>query len=144
MKINKILPFLAFFYISLFFLVSCNGWFFTDSVDCDNCYSQKPQNADIVVRLTINDSQQAVPIVIYKGKIDGDIVLSVDTAYSNLYYYYAQIGTEYSVSAKYERGDSTIIAVGATTMKTRLTAEACEDACYYIKDNIIDLRLVNF
>ena len=49
---------------------SCDEKIFTGNVNCDECYSEKPDEADLVIDLTINYKYPVVLITIYYGDIE--------------------------------------------------------------------------
>ena len=125
-------------------LSSDNGdFFFKDSEDCscrnkDTVYTVEPENAEITLRVSINDENRQVKVEIHDGSITGGIVREYLTDKSRIVDS-LPLGT-YTYAAKYcKGGDSVIVPVHA-----RLSAEGHECNgfyCYEIINNVIDLGL---
>ncbi len=122
-------------------LISCGEKIFTGDVDCNNCYTEKPDFADLVIDLSINSKYPAVPVIIYTGDVEGNNVLITDTAYVSPYYAYVKVGRKYSVKAEYKSPEKTIYTVNGTRLKTLTVTDACDQSCYVIENEEIDARL---
>lgn len=125
-------------------LSSDNGdFFFKDSEDCscrnkDTVYTVEPENAEITLRVSIDNENPEVKVEIHDGNLNGKIVkefLSKERRIVDS----LPLGT-YTFAAKYcKGGDSVIVPVHA-----RLFAEGHECNgfyCYEIINNVIDLGL---
>lgn len=123
--------------IPLLFLSSCNF----HEVDCETCYQIEPDSSDLVVYVTINKQNLKVPLVIYKGKREDNVVDWVDTAYDATYYLYVLLNEYYTVEATYKNGHKTIIAVDGDKIKKRTSYSDCDTTCYYITGGYVDCRL---
>jgi len=121
--------------------VSCGEKIFTGDVNCEECYTEKPDNVDLIIHVTINSEFPEVPIVIYSGNIEDNQVIQVDTVYESPYYSYVAAGKRYSVKAKYEKDDATLFAVDGTKPKVLRVTDACDSECYVIEDVTLDVRI---
>lgn len=122
-------------------LFSCEEKTYYGSVDCSECYQIKPDSADLVVKVTINDIYQEVPLTFYRGNIEDGEIEYVDTAYWTTYYLWVPVNKDFSVKAEYKRGYTTIYAVDATEIEVLKVPEACDEVCYIVDDEVIDVRL---
>jgi hypothetical protein len=128
--------------ILIFFLfASCDNVF----VDCENydysdCDQVEPADGELKVELTINNENQSVPVVIYKGNFeDRDTIL--DTLISeNQLRYYLPVDRSYSVAATYFSGNKTIVAVDGDRMEKK-SRKVCSATCWRVKGNNLDVRL---
>jgi hypothetical protein len=122
---------------------SCGEKLFTSNVDCEECYAEKPENVDLIVYVTLNDEFQEVPIVIYRGDVEDDQIVQVDTVLEdeNPYYLYVPVGKRYSVKAKYEKDDATLYVVDGTKPKVLKVTDACDTECYVVEDVTLDARI---
>ena len=128
----------------LIFLVSvasCDREVFNFNINCDECDSEKPDSAELVVRITINDENPYVQLVFYKGRIEEGVVEWIDTAFAANLYLLSPVGEYYAVKASYKKDGKTIIAVDGDKLKTRLVTDVCERDCWIIKGGILDVRL---
>lgn len=111
------------------------------NVDCDECTYSKPDSADLIIDISINEENPFVPLVFYRGKIEDGVFEYADTAYSEVFYVYSPVDEYYSVKAFYKKGEQTIIAVDGDKMKTSLVSDVCDYDCYIVKGGTLDVRL---
>lgn len=120
---------------------SCGEKLYYGDVDCSECYRVRPDSADLVVHLTLNDIYQKVPLTFYRGNIEGGLVEYVDTAYLNPYYLWVAVERDYSVKAEYSRGNTVVYAVDGTTIEVLKVPDACDVECYIISGETLDVVL---
>lgn len=113
--------------------VACNDYLGIN-VDCDDCWSVKPDSADLIINLTINNHHREVPIRVYRGNIESGQVDWIDTVRETPYYLYSAIDQYYSVAAEYKVDGKTIIAVDGDVMKAKDATSSCEFECWIVVD----------
>ena len=131
-------------FLTIFLIIiiySCDQEVFVFDVNCDECTILKPDSADLIVHVTINEDNPYVPLVFYKGVIDDSIVDWVDTTRDETLYLYSEIDEFYSVEAKYKNGDKTIIAIDGDKLKASRVSDVCDADCWIVKGGILDVRL---
>jgi hypothetical protein len=125
-------------------LSSDNGeFFFRDSEDCsctnkDTVYTQKPDKAEVTIRVTVNGENPEVRVEVHEGSLEGRTVREIVSKTSRI--------TDslplsvYTYVAKYKKGgDSIIVPVHA---KLSADGHECNGYyCYEIVNNVIDLSL---
>lgn len=112
--------------------------------DCDECYQEEPLWGDIYVQLTINDENDFVPLVIYRGSVEDNNIEYVDTAFEEEYYLDVPLNKYYAVKAEYLEGSDTIYAIDGDEIKTKLNTDDCDQECYVIKGGNFDVRMKKF
>ncbi|HEX2394730.1 MAG TPA: hypothetical protein VHI78_05250 [Bacteroidales bacterium] len=122
-------------------LTSCDEKIFTGNVNCDECYVEKPGNADLVIDLTINNKFSAVPVTVYYGDAEDNRIVVIDTAYTTPYYLYVPVDRKYSVKAEYRTDKEVINAVDGTNLRVLSVTDACDVTCYVIENEKMDVRL---
>jgi len=136
-------------YIATLFLLLMSGnfmgcepedWRF--EVDCNDCYDYQPDSAKLIIYLTINEENDSVPLIFYKGAYEDGLIDWQDTATSKEFYLYSEIATEYTVRATYKSGQKTIVAFDADKMELTDSGAECGSPCYIVKGGIFDLRLI--
>ncbi len=129
-------------FIIVAFLFSCenNG---SIGVNCSECYTVRPDSADLVIYLTINSDNPRVPLKFYRGNVEKNQVDWVDTSYSKEFRLYSKIDQFYSVEATYKDGTRKIIAVDGDKLTLSLITDACDADCWIIKGGVMDVRLKN-
>jgi hypothetical protein len=111
------------------------------AVDCSECYSYKPDSADLIVRLTINSENDSVPLTFYRGDFEKGEIDWQDTATTEEFHLYSEVGRTYTVRAIYRSGTKTIVAFDSDKMVTSDAGEECGYPCYIIKGGIFELTL---
>ncbi len=126
----------------LMIIFSCENIPSALNVNCEECYRNKPDSADLVIQLTIDKENPFVPVVFYKGNVESNNIEWVDTFISETATLYSPIGQYYSIEAKYltEKGD-TIIAIDGGKLKTTLVRDVCDSDCWIITGGKLDIRL---
>ncbi len=139
MKVNSHIKALLVFVI-IILAFACNEYMGI-TVDCDDCWGFKPDSADLLIYLTVNQDHPEVPIVIYRGNFEDGEVDFLDTARSSTYTLYSAIDQYYSVTAEYKVDGKTIIAVDGDVMKAKDASSSCEFECWIIIDGEFSLQL---
>ena len=111
-------------------------------VNCYDCYGSSPDSANLIVYITINQQNDSVPLVFYRGSYEDGEVDWVDTATSEEFYLYSEIDMEYTVVATYRSGQQTVLAFDKDKMHIYDADEECGSPCYIVKGGIFDLRLI--
>ena len=124
-------------------IISCNRPVEPDdcsTYDYSNCNTIEPSFGDVVVFVTVNKTITSVPICVYKGKIDENIILLRDTLTMELERYELPVNEYYSVAAYYNIDGRKICAVsgGKLSMKGY---QICDSICYVVKEPIVNVRL---
>jgi hypothetical protein len=109
-------------------------------VNCNDCFGARPDSAKLIVYLTINQENESVPLVFYRGDSKGEVDW-LDTATTPELYLDAKIGTTYTVMAEYKAGSKTILAFDSDEMKISDYGENCGDPCFIVKGGIFDVKL---
>ena len=120
---------------------SCDEKIFTGDVNCDECYSEKPDEADLVIDLTINYKYPAVLITVFYGDIESGNVVTSEYADYTPYYVYVPVNRTYSVRAEYKTGSETVYAIDGTNLRVLSVTDACTEKCFVIENEKMDARL---
>ena len=127
--------------VFLTLLCSCQEKFFTEGIDCEECYQEKPDSADLIIDLTINDTYDVIPLVVYKNEVEDNNIEYIDTAYGSPYYLYVPVNKKYSVAAEYNSGDKKIVAIDGTHLKIKHVWNACDEDCWVIEGQDMNASL---
>ncbi|MGM0473383.1 MAG: hypothetical protein ACQERV_04515 [Bacteroidota bacterium] len=111
-------------------------------VDCGECYSYRPDSANLIVRVTINSTYDSVPLTFYRGSFEEGEIDWQDTATTEEFYLYSEMDREYTVRAVYRSADRTIIAFDSDEMVLQDASDECGYPCYLVKGGIFDLQLL--
>jgi len=125
--------------VVLVVLFSCEerGWF----ADCDNCTTDEPRATDMIIKLS--EADKSVIINIYEGELEDSVIYNIIQVnyHSTEYTTQVSVNKKYTVTATYEIDGITYIAVDSATPSVKYTEDQCEEACYFVYDKEIDLRL---
>jgi len=111
-------------------------------VDCNKCYESVSEKMSVELKVTIDGENNFVPITFYHGDIDNGEIILQDTAYNATYYTKeVEIGERYSAIAKYSLSGRIIHAVDGRELKKKKDNNSCDNPCYIIQGDVLDLRL---
>ena len=113
------------------------------TIDCIDCFQDRPEWGPLNVTLTINNENPFVPLVIYIGNIEDNNIEWIDTSYSADYWVDVPVNKYYSITAEYKSGDKTIFAVDGDDFKLKYTENNCDFPCYYYYGGYYDVQLKN-
>lgn len=137
---KRILILVFLLYSSMFFPSCEDQYSECTEDDYADCNTIEPNEAEIVVYVTINEENRKVLLTIYDGKIDDNKIIAYDTAYEEEHFYWLRLGNYYSVTAKYKSGDKVIYAVDGNEMYKE-SRRLCDSTCWDIEGGIYDLKL---
>jgi len=131
-------------FIIFIIAISCKDDYYSSS-DCSspdysNCNGTEPKYGQLTIDLTINSENPKVPISIYTGKVEDNVLYLNDTASSASYTATVDINHYYSVKAEYKSGTKTIIAIDGDDVKSK-TNTYCDSTCWRVQNGSIDVRL---
>ncbi len=121
--------------------VSCNPeeWFI---LDCSECYTEEPEVAEINVKLTINQTNRRVPVRVYEGRIEEEILILEDTVLTDTWSAILPVNRYYTVTADY-RGHSVyyITAIDGAFLRTEKIRTRCDRPCWVVRGNSFNVQL---
>ena len=129
--------------LSLMLLASCERLenVSVPGFDCYYCYQDKPEWVRLNVSVTINSENLYVPITVYIGDIEDNVVDWVDTTYNKNYWVDVRPDRYYSVKATYKDGAKTVFAIDGDKVKLKYNSTDCDAPCYYQAGGYLDVRL---
>jgi hypothetical protein len=130
--------FVGIFLLSLIFH-SCEDSY-NDYDGDESCDTIEPFNGYLKLKLTINRENQKIPIIVYRGKIDDNEVVYIDTISSSYFEISMPVDEFYSVKAKYISNDKTIYAIDGNKIK-KSSYTYGDSTCWNVRDAKIDVRL---
>lgn len=120
---------------------SCEEKIYTGDVDCDECYTEKPQYADLIIDLTIANRFGNVVVNVYEGELEDNQVVLTDTVDYSPFYAYVRVDKKYAVRAEYKKGTETLYVVDGTKLKVLLVRGECDDDCYVIEGESLNATI---
>ncbi|MBN2212633.1 MAG: hypothetical protein JW723_00185 [Bacteroidales bacterium] len=122
-------------------LSGCQEKIFTGSVDCSECYTDKPDSAILYIDVTINDKYQKVPLVLFREDFEKNLVDYVDTTDMGEYWIWVAADQQYSVKVEYAYNSDTIYVIDATKVKIKRVSDECDEVCWVVVNDRINARL---
>ena len=141
MKRKIQLFFWVIFTVIAYLTFSCDKDFDFLEIDCSECYRSKPDNGELIIKVTINNENPEVPIAIYRDRIESGRVRIRDTVSEETVYIEVPLNHYYSVKAEYKTGNDSVFAVDGDRIKTHRVTSQCDTICWIIKGGRYDLRL---
>jgi hypothetical protein len=111
------------------------GWY----TDCSNCTTTEPDNATLSIK--IEKIETPATINIYEGELEDSVLFSSSQQYGPDYTTVVGLNKRYTVTALYTIGNKSYTAVDSAIPRVKYTETQCEENCYYVYDNALDLRL---
>lgn len=138
---TKVLKRSALFLCMILLLVNCKSKY-DDCTEQDyaDCITEKPETGRIKVLLTINSENRFIPVNVYEGDFENGELLRSDTITMRTFHYNLTPEKDYSFTATYKDGNSTIMAIDGGRI-TISRYRMCELRCYDLNAPEIDLRL---
>lgn len=122
-------------------MYACSEKLFTSGVDCQECYQEKPDSAYVEIKLTINDIYDSIPLTVYCDKVENNEIDWIDTADVNPFYLFVKVNKYYSVAAQYINDTDTIIAIDGTKIKIKHVSGECDEDCWIIDGDELNVTL---
>jgi hypothetical protein len=125
------------------FIFSCQDKIFTGTVNCDECYSEKPDSVQLILHITLNKQFTSVPVVLYHGDIDvGTLIDTFDCFKDPVDDIWVKANSRYSAKAIYGTLKDTIMVVdGTTNQQLKKVSGQCDVDCWVIEGNELQLKL---
>ena len=129
----------ALIFIFMVLLFSCED-IATLVVDCSKCKADEPSEAEIDIRLS--DSYSPIAINIYEGNLEDSILYRSFTTIGKSTTYSLPLNKKFTFTAKYYKvSGEYYYAVNSTTAHVKYIKDQCDNACYFVYDNTVNLRL---
>ena len=123
-------------FLAVFLSCEEKGWF----ADCNDCTVEIPRSTDLLIKLT--DTYNVVLLNIYEGELEDSVLYFSADIYNNKEYSATvPVNKTFTITATYKIEDNTYIAVDSATPKVGYTEDQCDEACYYVYDREVDVRL---
>ena len=144
---KKILPvaitLIIIVFISIVFFVSCNDRQLFFEIDCDECFTNKPDSIDLVIDVSTKYGKNGyIDIIIYEGKYEDNKIYLIDSANYSPYYVFVPVEKQFTACAIYKNmsGENLLVIDGSRT-KLKKEYDECSETCWYVKFTDIDLRV---
>ena len=115
------------------------------AIDCEypdysNCLTQEPDSGKLIIKVTINAENTAVPIILYYGNVESNVICIKDTLKTADKEYKLPADMYYSVRVKYKSGNKIINAIDGGNLDIK-SYFVCDSTCWVVKDVDLNLKL---
>ncbi len=131
-------------YATFFILISTGIFFFTSCNKTDpncqistSCNTEKIDSGDVTINISYQAGQPGVPVILYDGYVEDNVILWIDTLYQSNITFYLPVGKRYAAEAYYVTSKQTIVALDGNKLKDN-TNEECNTTCYQFPTVILD------
>ncbi len=127
--------------ILILLLFSCEEGYLTD---CSQCSVSEDYNVVLKINLRDQDRYMEDPVVtLYEGPVSDGIVIEkyyiVDP--NSMIYYGAILYKDYSATLEFRYNGRQYVSTAGACPKVRFDETTCDEPCWYVYDNIIELNL---
>jgi hypothetical protein len=108
-------------------------------VNCTECQAEEPIEAVLTINLSTEYGETFINI--YQGYLEDSVLFSSIRTFSSEENLTVPIDKKYTLTAKYLYSGSIYYAVNSVTPRVKYVKDQCNDPCYYIYNDKVDLRL---
>ncbi len=119
----------------IFFSCEDQGWY----TNCSDCTTTEPEKAILVIKL--KETESLVVINVYEGELEDSVLYGSAIYGGSEYNFSVGLNKKYTVKATYSIDGNTYTAVDSATPRVKFTETQCEEACYFVYDKELDLRI---
>jgi hypothetical protein len=128
-------------FIFLIIAFSCDK--LKQNVNCDDCTSAEPSETNL--QITLDDKTEisnSTVVQVYEGLLEDNILHGTYYANGPDLWVIVFVNKKYTVTAKYIYRDGAVfVTVNSATPRVKYVPDQCQDPCYIVYDNDVDLRL---
>jgi hypothetical protein len=129
----------ALIFIIMVLMFSCED-LETLAIDCATCKADEPSNAEVEIKLSVG--YNPIIINIYEGNLEDSILYRSITISGKSTTYLLPLNKKFTFTAKYNQtGGKYYYAVNSITAHVKYIENQCDNACYFVYDNTVNLRL---
>jgi hypothetical protein len=117
----------------------------TLTVSCEDCYEDDPTIVPIIIK--VDSNYGTVMVSVYEGDIEDNVIYETFKAYSEEFNRNVPANRIFTVTATYKfdkpptSDGISYIAVDAVSPHVKYDDSSCENPCYYVYNNVVNLRL---
>ncbi len=110
----------------------------TGFINCSQCRSYEPVKA--VLKIKLGADIQTATVNIYEGNLEDGILYESFITSSDNATREVPLNKKYTLTAVYSL-DAEYIVVNSVSPRVIYDEDSCDEPCYYIYDNVVNLRL---
>ena len=111
-------------------------------VRCSECTQEEPVEASLKITLDKNAYSPMTEVRVYEGNLEDNILYRTVNTTGVETLVVVPLNKKYSITATYMHPNNEVfITVDSAYPRVRFDEEQCDNPCYYIYDNTVNLRL---
>ncbi len=110
-------------------------------VNCSDCTSGEPLNANLKIKIDIYKGVSAPVINIYEGNLEDSVLYQTYKPIDAETSVTVTLNKKYTATVSYFISNKQYIAIDSATPGVVYNKDQCDNPCYYIYNNVLDLRL---
>ena len=110
-------------------------------VNCSDCTSGEPLNANLKIKIDIYKGVSAPLINIYEGNLEDSVLYKTYKPIDAETSVTVTLNKKYTATVSYFISNKQYIAIDSATPGVVYNKDQCDNPCYYIYNNVLDLRL---
>jgi hypothetical protein len=128
------------FLLAISILFSCDK--LHDFPGCSDCKTEEPDRAQLLFKFEYSYAV-SIEVNVYEGELSDSILYSsvIQNISTPAYMLNVALNRKFSATGKYVINKISYTVVDSATPRVVYEKDRCDDPCYYIYDNTIDLRL---
>ncbi len=109
--------------------------------NCSDCKPNEPVSAKLEVKISVNVSRTSVMLNVWEGNIEDSVLYVTSYPLGTITEIPVTINKLYTVSATYNTLKGTYVTIDSATPRVKYEENLCEEACYFLYDTKVDLRI---
>lgn len=110
-------------------------------INCYECYTDEPDLAEIDIKLEEIFNQEPTIVKIYEGNLEENLLKETISTNSQSLNIKVTLNKAYTITATYYFDGSYYTAVSSVTPRVKHEENQCEEPCYYVYNNRVNLKL---
>ena len=110
-------------------------------INCYECYSDEPDQAEIVIKLEEILNPEPIFVKIYEGNLEENLLKETISTNSESINLKVALDKIYTITATYYIDGSYYTAVNSLNPRIKYDEAQCEEPCYYVYDRVVNLKL---
>jgi len=109
-------------------------------IKCSDCTVNEPYEATLKCEID-SDLLNGTLVQIWEGKLEDSIFVDSKRVYSSVFERKVPLNRNYTITATYVIDNKTYVAVNSASPKVKRSDNKCDQSCYYIYGNEVNLQL---
>ena len=129
--------FFLIFNLALIIAMSCEGGLL---VDCNDCDWDEPYEARLTGKIDIH-YHEGVLVQVWEGTQEDGLLIDSALVYTSTFEKTVPLNRQYTLAATYVIDGKTYVVVNSASPKVKYTDSQCDDPCYQVYGDNVNLKL---